>query len=235
MLQNLQKDLRKLANPKKAKVLSGFFKTGKSQYGAGDIFIGVTVPDSRNIAKKYKKLSFSDTEKLLTSPIHEERLIALLILVENFQKGTTQERENIFDFYVSHTKYINNWDLVDLSADKIVGGWLLDKDWSALRTLAKSSILWEKRIAMIATYQFLKEKKIIEPTFVIADMLLHDSHDLIQKAVGWMLREAGKRVSEEKEREFLKSRYATMPRTALRYAIERFAEKDRKSYLLGRI
>src|SRR5581483_3656710 len=196
MLIELQNDLKKLANPKKAKVLARFFKTGKGEYGVGDIFLGIQVPDSRRLAIKYKDLSVSDIQKLLQSKIHEERLIALLILVHNFIKGDEQKKKEIFDFYIINTKYINNWDLVDLSADKIVGAYALDKKRDVLYTLAKSKNMWERRIAIIATYQFIKEKKEYKDTFAIAEILLTDAHDLIQKAVGWMLREVGKRVSK---------------------------------------
>lgn len=234
MLTQLQKDLRSLADPKRARVLSGFFKTGKSQYGAGDIFIGVIVPDSRKVARQYSQLPLVEIEQLLQSPVHEERLVALLILVHQFQKGDKTQKKELYDFYLAHTKYVNNWDLVDLSAGKIVGAWLVDKNWDILRSLAKSSDLWEKRIAMIATGPFLLQKN-AEPTFTIADILLHDSHDLIQKAVGWMLREVGKRVSREAEEKFLSIRYQTMPRTTLRYAIEHFPEPVRQAYLHGTI
>ena len=241
MLDDLQKDVKKIADPEKGKFLMRFFKTGAGQYGEGDIFYGLTVPQSRILALKYKDLALADIEKLLQSKVHEERLIALLILVYKFQNEDPTSprlrgaRKEIFDFYLAHTSYINNWDLVDLSADKIVGEYLKDKDRSLLSELANSDDLWEKRIAMVATFQFIKYLKEYKDTFLIADILLHDKHDLIQKAVGWMLREVGKRVSEEKLEEFLKSRYRTMPRTCLRYAIERFSEERRKMYLQGEI
>lgn len=231
MLIDLRKDLQQLSNPKRAEGSLRFFKTGKGQYGEGDIFIGLTVPQSREIAIKYKDLSFDEVENLLKSKIHEERLIALLILVRNFSKGNEGIKKAIYDFYLSNSKYINNWDLVDLSAGWIVGNYLLDKPRDILLKLAKSSNLWEKRISIIATFAFIRNKKESEWTFNIADILLNDKHDLIQKAVGWMLREVGKNISQEVEEEFLKARYKKMPRTMLRYAIERFDEKLRKRYL----
>ncbi len=235
MLSDLRSELQKKANSKKAKILAGFFKTGDGQYGYGDVFLGVSVPDSRKIAIGFRHLPSVDIKQLLASKIHEERLIALLILVHNFSKGSEKERKIIFDYYIVHTKYINNWDLVDLSADKIVGGYLLDNPRNIIYKLAKSENIWEKRISMIATHQFIKEKKEYKDTFAIAEILLHDKHDLIQKAVGWMLREVGKRCSQEIEEEFLKKQYKKMPRTALRYAIERFPEPLRRDYLAGKV
>lgn len=229
-LHELQKELKHLSDPQKAKILQRFFKTGEGEYGEGDIFLGIKVPESRKIAIKYNGLSFDDIKKLLQSKIHEQRLIALLILVHNFEKGDQNDKEKIYKYYLLNTKYINNWDLVDLSADKIVGSYLTDKPRSVLFKLAKSDNIWERRIAMISTYQFIKNKE-YEDTFKIAEILLHDKHDLIQKAVGWMLREVGKRVSQEAEIEFLNKHYKTMPRTMLRYAIERFPERLKEEYI----
>jgi 3-methyladenine DNA glycosylase AlkD len=199
-------------------------------------FLGITVPKSRLIAKTYSDLPFNELDILLRSKYHEERLIALLILVEQFAKADDFIRKKIYDFYIHHTVSINNWDLVDLSADKIVGQYVFStpKDKDILKKLAKSENLWERRIAMIATYHFIKNGKSDE-ALQIADILLHDHHDLIQKAVGWMLREVGKRCGEEIEEQFLKTRYKTMPRTMLRYAIERFAQEKRQYYLAGDI
>lgn len=229
--QQLHADIKKFADPQKAKFLARFFKTGKGEYGYGDVFVGLTVPQSRKIALHYSTLKLTEIQQLLQSKIHEERLIALLILVGNFQKGDAKTRKEIYDFYLSHTKHINNWDLVDLSADKIVGGYLLDKSRAVLKKLAASANLWERRIAVLSTFQFIKEKKEHNDTFVIAQMLLNDKHDLIHKAVGWMLREVGKRISESVEEEFLTKYYKQMPRTMLRYAIERFSESKRRFYL----
>ncbi|MEM2131084.1 MAG: DNA alkylation repair protein, partial [Candidatus Woesearchaeota archaeon] len=196
-----------------------------------DLFLGLNVPEQRKIAKKYKELSINDLQELLNSKFHEHRLIALLILIEKYNKLKKDiEKKQIIDFYLKNTKNINNWDLVDLSCHKILGDYLLDKDRTILYKLAKSSDLWEKRISIISTFAFINNKE-YETTFKIAEILLNDRHDLIHKAVGWMLREIGKRISIEKEEEFLKKYYKKMPRTMLRYAIERFDEKKRKYYL----
>lgn len=215
-------DLQKFASPAKAKSSAWFFKTGPGQYGEGDVFIGVTVPDQRKVANRYKDLPLVEIEKLLSSPIHEHRLTALIILA-----GKTVDKE-IYDFYFRHTDRINNWDMVDLSA-QIVGKYLQDKDRNMLRKLAVSKNLWERRIAIVATHTFIKAND-FATTFTIAEILLKDAHDLIHKAVGWMLREVGKR-DQEAEEKFLKKYYKTMPRTMLRYAIERFSEKKRHEYL----
>ena len=229
MLNLLKKDIRKLKNPEKAKLLARFFKTGKGEYGEGDVFIGLMVPDSRKIAVKYSKFPFNEIKTLLKSKIHEERLIALLILVNNYHKGDDEEKEKIYNFYLSNTKKINNWDLVDLSAHKIVGAHLIGKDKSILYKLVRSDNLWERRIAIIATFNFINNNK-FEDSLKIAKLLLNDKHDLIHKAVGWMLREIGKR-NQAVEEKFLRGCYKKMPRTMLRYAIERFDEKKRKFYL----
>lgn len=234
MVKELQQELRKFADTKKARVMQKYFKTGSGEYGENDIFIGVIAPYIRVVAKKYKNLSFDDIALLLASQIHEERLAALFILVLQFQKGTEQEKEEIYNFYLGHLSRVNNWDLVDASADKIVGEWLVDKEKSILIQLAKSEIIWERRIAMLATFESIRKDK-PEIAFEIADILLFDSEDLIQKAVGWMLREVGKLCSQEIEEQFLKTRYQTMPRTMLRYAIERFPKQLRQKYLLGKI
>jgi len=232
-LADLRKELKSISNPDKAKFLKRFFKTGKGEYGYGDIFLGLTVPQSRTVALKYRQLSFSEIKKLLTSKIHEERLIALLILVDKYKNGKLDKQKEIVDYYLSNTSYINNWDLVDLSADKIIGHYLLDKPTTILDKLAKSKNIWERRVAIVATYQFIKNNKFDE-TLKIGKILLNDKHDLIQKAVGWMLREVGKR-SIKTEELFLQKYYKKMPRTMLRYAIERFPEKLRQKYLLGKI
>lgn len=232
-LKDLIKELNLLANPEKAKNLSRFFKTGKGEYGEGDQFIGITVPFLHKIANKYTDLSLSDIEKLIQSPIHEYRLTSLMILVNQFKKvDNPLQAKRIFDFYLSHTDRINNWDLVDLSAGYIVGGYLIDKPISILIKLAKSKNIWERRIAIIATFKFIYEKRYKE-TFTIAKLLLNDTHDLIHKAVGWMLREVGKRCGEKIEEEFLIKHYKKMPRTMLRYAIERFSKEKRQTYLKG--
>lgn len=230
ILKDLRKDLKKLANPKKAELLARFFKTGKGEYGEGDIFLGISVPNSRSIAHKYKDLSQEQIKELFQSKIHEERLIAILLLVHNFQKGDEEKKKEIYQFYLNHTQFINNWDLVDLSAPKIIGDFLLSRKKDILYKLAKSESLWERRIAIISTFQFIYYKH-YEDTLKIAEILLYDKHDLIQKAVGWMLREVGKRCSQETEEKFLKKYYRQMPRTMLRYAIEKFPTKLRIDYL----
>jgi len=225
-LQNLKKDLHNLSTPEKAKILQGFFKTGKGQYGEGDIFIGVTVPNSRKVARKYIDLELDKLQELIKSKIHEERLVALLILVERFDK-TPKE---IFEFYSQNTKYINNWDLVDLTAHKIFGRYLFtQKNHDLLFDFANSKDLWKKRIAMVSMWYFIKNESFESP-LKIAKILLYDKHDLIHKAVGWMLREIGKR-NLEIEKNFLNKYCKKMPRTMLRYAIEKFEESERQKYL----
>jgi len=224
----VKKELLKLADKKKAELLQGFFKTGRGEYGEGDIFLGIVVPEQRKVAKKYKDIDLNVIQELLNSKFHEHRLVALLILVEKYQKDDS--KKEIVDFYLKNTANINNWDLVDLTAHKILGEYLQDKDRDLLFKLAKSENLWERRISVISTFAFIN-KGDYEDSFRIAEMLLNDKHDLIHKAIGWMLREVGKRVSQEEEEKFLKKHYRTMPRTMLRYAIERFDEKKRKYYL----
>ncbi len=232
MLKNLKEELNAHTSPEKSKILAGFFKTGKGQYGEGDVFLGVNVPNIRKLAKKYSNLSFNEINSLLESRIHEERLIALLILVNNYKKDEKQ-KEIIYNFYLKNTSKINNWDLVDLSADKIIGDYLSNKSKDILYALANSDNLWERRISIISTFNFIKSNEFSE-TLKIAQILLNDKHDLIHKAVGWMLREIGKR-NQEIEEEFLKKHYKGMPRTMLRYAIEKFPEEKRQAYLKGEI
>lgn len=230
MLSSITSDLRGLAEPKRATVLQGFFKTGKGEYAEGDIFIGCTVPNVRKVAIKHKNLDLASVEKLLRSPIHEERLLSLIILTLQMLHAPEIKKKKIYELYMKNKKYINNWDLVDLSADKIVGAYLDEKPKEILAQLARSTSIWDRRIAILATFHYIKNKK-YEQTLKIARILLHDKHDLIQKAVGWMLREVGKRCSEKIEREFLDTYHAIMPRTMLRYAIERFPEHVRHAYL----
>ncbi len=227
MLQKLRKDLKKLANSKKAKLLSGFFKTGKGEYGEGDIFLGIIVPDARKIVKKYyKDICLIELQELVSSKFHEERLTALLILVEKYK---VENKKEIFEFYIKNLKYINNWDLVDVTSPRIVGEYLLDKDKSVLYKLSKSKDLWEKRVSIISTLRFIKDNS-FKDTLKISEILLNDKHDLIHKAVGWMLREVGKK-DQKTEEEFLKKYYKQMPRTMLRYAIERFSQEKREFYM----
>jgi len=226
---------KELASKKsaKAEILQRFFKTGPGEYGEGDIFLGIAVPEQRKIAKKYTDLRLIDFQGLLRSKIHEERMTALFILIDQFQKAKGIARKRIYNFYFKNRKGVNNWDLVDLSADKIMGEYLLDKPKDILYKLARSSGLWDRRIAILSTFAFIKKSK-FEDTLEISKILLEDKEDLIQKAVGWMLREVGKRDLKTEER-FLKKSYKSMPRTMLRYAIERFPEKKRKMYLNGKI
>lgn len=223
-------DLKRVADPKKAKLLACFFKTGKGQYGEGDVFIGVMVPAQRTIAKKYyRDITLAEIKKLLESPIHEHRLTALIMLTMKTRRSDPKTKRELFDFYLKNTKYINNWDLVDVTCVRVVGEYLLENDRSVLYRLAKSKNLWEKRIAIISTFAFIDHGQ-LEDSLAIAEILLHDEHDLIHKAVGWTLREVGK-VDLKKEEEFLRKHYRTMPRTALRYAIEKFPGKLRDFYL----
>lgn len=236
MIEDLIKDLSVLGDPKKAIFLSRFFKTGKSQYAQGDIFLGITVPRQRQIASKYPNLNLQEIKELLHSKIHEYRLTALFILVTQFNNGNDLVKKQIYDFFLENSKFVNNWDLVDSSSDKIVGSFLLNNpnQRKILIKLAKSDNLWQRRIAMIATYQFIKNGEFGE-TLKIAEILLKDPHDLIQKAVGWMLREVGKRCSRETLEAFLIKHYKKMSRTTLRYAIEHFENLKRQDYLKGRI
>ncbi len=224
--------LRRHATPSNKEILQRFFKTGPGQYGEGDIFIGVKVPHIRGVARNYQKLPTSQTLKLLRSPVHEERLLALLILIHQFNKGDADTKGAIATLYLEHTRYTNNWDLIDVSAPNIIGKWLKDKDRTTLHALARSKNIWERRIAIIATLAFIRNGEVSE-TFRIADILLKDPEDLIRKATGWMLREAGKRDIQAL-RNFLKTRHAVMPRTMLRYAIERFPEEERQIYMKKR-
>ncbi len=231
MLEELNKEIESCANPEKAKVLQRFFKTGKGQYGEGDVFLGITVPIQRKIAKKFKELPISDIQKLLDSKVHEKRLIALLILIEHYKKVSEDEKEKIFSFYMKNAKQINNWDLVDLSAPNISGDFLLNKNKNILYDFAVSNNIWERRISILSTFAFLRKHR-FEDTIKISKILINDKHDLIQKAVGWMLREVGKR-DEKVLIDFLDKHYKKMPRTMLRYAIEKFDEERRKKYLNG--
>ncbi len=225
-MTSLQRQLRKAVRPGRAESTLCFFKTGPGQYGEGDRFLGVRVPDIRAVAKLDDG---GDVASLLESPWHEERVLALLILVRRYERGDNRTKKRIFDFYLSNTRWINNWDLVDLSSYKIVGDWLLDRPRPVLRRLVRSGSLWERRIAIVSTYAFIRNGDLAE-TFSLAGLLLRDSEDLMHKACGWMLREAGKRDPAALE-EFLESRVRHMPRTMLRYAIEKFPEARRRRYL----
>jgi 3-methyladenine DNA glycosylase AlkD len=230
--QKIQKRLRQFASREKAKVLKRFFKTGPGEYGAGDIFLGVMVPNVRKVAMEFQGMPLTEVIKLLRSGIHEERLLALLMLVSAYARGDDTLKKKIYGLYLKNTKYINNWDLVDLSAPNIVGSYLLDKSRKPLYVFARSKDLWKRRIAILATFQFIKQND-FDDTLGIAKILLVDDHDLLHKAVGWMLREVGKR-SLPVEEKFLRQHYKNMPRTMLRYAIERFPEGKRRKYLDGK-
>ncbi len=232
MPSSLKQDLEKLADPEKAKILSRFFKTGKGEYGEGDIFLGVKVPGQRKVAAKYKDIALEDMQELLESRVHEHRLTSLFILVSKYKKADDLGKKEIVDFYLKNTKNINNWDLVDSSAPYILGNYLLDKDKSTLYTLAKSGNLWERRIAIISTYAFIRNNE-FEDALRLAKILLNDNHDLIHKAVGWMLREVGNR-DRNREEIFLQKHCKNMPRTMLRYAIEKFEDDKRKAYVNNR-
>ena len=232
-MEALRKKIRKLANKEHAAISQRFFKTGPGEYGEGDVFIGIRVPILRKLAKEHRDLPIKDVRQLLKSAIHEERLLALLILILKYRQGDEAERERIYNLYLSNTRHINNWDLVDVTAEHIVGAYLNERSRQPLYKLSKSKDLWERRIAIIATFHFIRQND-HKDTLKITDMLINDREDLIHKAVGWMLREVGKRHLKTEE-DFLRKRYRTMPRTMLRYAIERFPEAKRKRYLKGTI
>lgn len=233
-VQEITNTLKALGNPDKAKHLARFFKTGKGQYGEGDLFIGITVPEQRAIAKKYMHTDFEDLSKLIISPYHEIRLTALLIVVYKFEKSKSPVLQSeCVDFYLRHTHYINNWDLVDLTCYKLLGVWLEDKDRSQLHIWAANGNLWEQRIAIVTCMHFIRQKDFSD-FLSIADLLLRHPHDLIHKAIGWLLREVGKK-DKATLATFLAPRYQVMPRTMLRYAIERFPEEERKAYLASEI
>ena len=229
----LQKRVRQLGNHEIARHHQGFFKTGKGEYGEGDRFIGIRVPVLRRLASQQKDMSLETASRLLTSEFHEERQLSLLILVSLFNTGTQKERHAVYKAYLENTCFINNWDLVDCSAQHIVGAYLLTRKRNPIYRLARSKMLWERRIAIMATFYFIKRND-FDDTLNIAERLKHDPEDLIHKAVGWMLREIGNR-NQTIEENFLKIHYQNMPRTMLRYAIEKFPEPHRQKYLKGKI
>jgi 3-methyladenine DNA glycosylase AlkD len=233
LVQNIQRKLQELGSREKATVLQRFFKTGPGEYGEGDVFVGVKVPELRKLAKEYHEITVKGVKQLLRSAIHEERLLALFILVRKYSKGNEAEKKRIYELYLKNTQFINSWDLVDSSAHHIIGAFLVDKSKEPLYSLAKSMNLWERRISIISTFYFIKHDKYTE-TLKISEILLTDEQDLIHKAVGWMLREIGKRHMPTEEK-FLRKHYKRMPRTMLRYAIEKFPEDKRQRYLKGKI
>lgn len=229
VLISAQKKLRKYATKKRTQTNAWFFKTGKGEYAEGDMFIGVSVPDTRLVAREYIDESFTNIKILLSSKIHEDRLLGLLILVGKYQKGDEAEKNKITKFYLSNKKSINNWDLVDISASYILGHSLYKKDISILYKLAKSKNLWDRRIAIIATHYFIKNN-IFKDTLELSFLLMRDREDLMHKAIGWMLREVGKKDKKVLE-DFLLKHVKIMPRTTLRYAIERFSKEERRYYM----
>jgi 3-methyladenine DNA glycosylase AlkD len=232
-VRRIQARLRELADPETARVLQRFFKTGAGQYGEGDVLRGIKVPVLRALAKEYQTLGLAGVEELLQSPVHEDRLLALLILVRAFAQGSDADRKEIYALYLKNLRWVNNWDLVDGSAEYIVGLYLMDRSRAPLYRLAASGIVWERRVAILSTFHFIKQHDFAD-TLKLAALLLADPEDLIHKAVGWMLREVGKRHLPTEE-EFLQRHYRRMPRTMLRYAIERFPEPRRQRYLKGRV
>jgi 3-methyladenine DNA glycosylase AlkD len=231
-LKKIKDELKQLGNAAQARILQRFFKTGKGEYGEGDVFRGIKIPVLRKLAKKYHDMTCSEVGKLLTSKFHEDRMLALLLLVGNYSKVSDAGKKEIYTMYLQNTCFINNWDLVDVTAHHIVGHYLMDKSREPLYRLARSKILWERRIAIIATFHYIRKNN-FNDTLKIASMLIGDPHDLMHKAVGWMLREVGKRDLQSEE-QFLKTHYRQMPRTMLRYAIERFTEEKRQAYLEGK-
>ena len=229
----ISRHLKKLGNKERAAISRKFFKTGPGEYGEGDIFVGVRVPVLRKLIKDYVDLPFNEMTTLLRSPIHEERHLALLLMVHKAAKGDETVAKRIYTLYLENTRYVNNWDLVDTSAEHIVGAYLADKSRAVLYRLAGSDDLWERRIAIMSTFHYIKRRQFSD-TLKIAKILLFDPHDLIQKATGWMLREIGKRDLKTEEK-FLKAHYKKMPRTMLRYAIEKLPESKRQRYLKGMI
>ncbi len=230
LFQQIRTEMKAVATQKRAASNAWFFKTGPGQYGEGDKFVGLAVPQIRQFVKTYRYIKRDTIVLFLQSPIHEERLFALLILVNQFKNGHEDVRKEIFDLYMRERTYINNWDLIDLSAPHIVGGYLSDKPKQILYDFAHSQNLWEKRIAMLSTYYFICEGK-SSVALEIAEILVHDKHDLIQKAVGWMLREIGKRCNKNDAVQFLEKYAATMPRTMLRYALEHFSTSERAYFM----
>jgi 3-methyladenine DNA glycosylase AlkD len=231
--EDIHERLHALGDSQRAQVLQRYFKTGAGEYGEGDVFVGIRVPELRKLARDYRSLAFSESIRLLQSAVHEARLLALLVLVRKYADGDPAVRERIYTGYLGNTRFINNWDLVDVSAEHIVGAHLKNRDRDRLVALAESDLLWERRIAVMATFHFIKQGEFAE-TLRIAELLLGDPEDLIHKAVGWMLREVGKRDLPA-EQSFLRVHYKNMPRTMLRYAVEKFPEGLRWKYLHGEL
>lgn len=225
LTKTITNKLQALSDAEKREIFPKFFKAGKGEYGEGDRFLGVTVPNIRAIAKLHKDISIEEIRELIQSEWHEVRLCALIIMVEKSKKKDEALRKELFNLYLSQTKRINNWDLVDLSCRFIIGEYLLDKSRDILYQLAQSSLLWDNRIAIVSTYAFIRKGQ-LEDTYALSDLMMQHSHDLMHKAIGWMLREAGKR-NPERLYDYVMSHRADMPRTMLRYAIEKFSPKER--------
>lgn len=228
--ENLKKDLKLFANRDRAINSARFFKTGKGEYGDGDKFIGLTVPQVRKVCSEYQNISLAEIKKILSSPVHEERLAGTIILVNQYQCGKESDKEKIFKFYIVNALRFNNWDLIDASSPKIVGDHLLHRDRKVIYDLADSDSIWKKRIAILSTFTFIRNGE-SKDIFILSKLLFGEFHDLIHKAIGWMLREVGKNISEKELKSFLEEHKSKMSRTTLRYAIERFSEKDRKYFL----
>lgn len=230
MIAKIRSDLKQHANKEQAKFLSGYFKTGPGEYGEGDKFLGIRVPVLRKIAKKYLNLDKSTLKQLFLSDYHEERALCVIILVNQYNKTKqSSQQKQIYNFYIKHKKYVNNWDLVDISSPHIVGPYLYDRDREILYRWIKSKDIWTRRIAIMATFYFIRNND-LQDTLNLSELLLQDNHDLIHKAVGWMLREVGKKDLKTLEA-FLQKNYQTMPRTMLRYAIEKLSQDKRLKYL----
>lgn len=225
LTKTITNKLQALSDAEKREIFPKFFKAGKGEYGEGDRFLGVTVPNIRAIAKLHKDVSIEEIRKLIQSEWHEVRLCALIIMVEKSKKKDEALRKELFNLYLSQTKRINNWNLVDLSCRFIIGEYLLDKSRDILYHLAQSPLLWDNRIAIVSTYAFIRKGQ-LEDTYALSDLMMQHPHDLMHKAIGWMLREAGKRDSERLY-DYVMSHRADMPRTMLRYAIEKFSPKER--------
>lgn len=231
LLREVRASLKAASDPERARASLSFFKTKKGQYGAGDQFFGTSVPVIRRLAKRFRDLSFVEIDQLFASPWHEERLLVLIILVDRFRRAETpQKQKEVMDCYLSHLHRVNNWDLVDVSAPPLLGEWLLHRPKTLLTRLAHSSSLWERRIAMVSTLAFIRAGQ-SEEVFRLTKILLTDSHDLIHKAIGWMLREVGKCCGKGTLDTFLDLYASRLPRTALRYAIERHSPAERLAYL----
>ncbi len=231
--KDIADELNALENPADAAFLQRFFKTGKGQYGEGDVFIGLRVPQTRVIAKKYRDLPLLEIEKLLDSPIHEHRLCAVIIMTERAKRAKDDsEKEDLYQLYLRRSDRINNWDIIDISCGHVVGGYLLDKPRDQLYKLVKSKVMWERRIAIISTSRFIADGQ-VDDTFELAEKLLRDDQDLIHKATGWMLREAGKR-DELRLKDFLDQYAAVMPRTMLRYSLEKLHPADKAHYMAAK-